>query len=166
MPRNHTGKRWRRLSPSWPARVSAAAQYSAALFHAEILLARGRADEAIELLEKTPPLPQPTFNNMSFGLVAYNTPFLKDVLARAYVKKGNLDKAIAEYERLTTFDPKSDEHFLIHPKSITGWDCVYEQKGLKGQGGRALPQVPRVVERRRPGLPEVADATKRLAALS
>jgi len=40
----------------------------------------------------------------------------EDVLARSYLKKGDIDKAIAEYERLITFDPKSQELFLIHSK--------------------------------------------------
>jgi len=40
-------------------------------------------------------------------LVAYNFPFLKDTLARAYEQNREINKAIAEYERLTTFDPKS-----------------------------------------------------------
>ncbi len=103
---------------------------------------------------------------MSFGLVAYNTPFLKDVLARAYVKKGNLDKAVAEYERLTTFDPKSDEHFLIHPKCHYRLGLVYEQKGLKAKAAERYLKFLGLWKDADPGLPEIADAKKRLAALS
>ncbi len=60
-------------------------------------------------------------------------PFLKDVLARAYAKKGELDKAIAEYERLTTFDYRNEAQFLIHPKYHYRLGLLYEQKGLKAK---------------------------------
>ena len=48
-------------------------------------------------------------------MVKYNMPFVKDVLARAYWKKGELDNAVSEYERLTTIDPKSPTLMLISP---------------------------------------------------
>jgi len=78
------------------------------------MLAQGRVDEVIGFLTKTPPRPQAYTSGLSY--YSYNIPFHKDVLARAYVKKGDVNKAIAEYERLTTFDYRNEAQFLIHPK--------------------------------------------------
>jgi len=47
----------------------------------------------------------------------YNFPHLKDVAARAYIGKENVTKAIAEYAKLFTFNPDSEDRFLIHPKN-------------------------------------------------
>lgn len=66
-------------------------------------------------------------------LLPYNGPFLRDVLARAYRKKGEIDNAIIEYERLITFDPLSKERRLIHPKLHYGLAKLYEEKGWNGK---------------------------------
>jgi eukaryotic-like serine/threonine-protein kinase len=131
----------------------------------EILLAEGKFREAISLLEKTPP---EVLISLSYGpiLVAYNFPFLKDALARAYEKNGQTDKAIAEYERLTAFYPKSGAPFLIHPKYHYLLGKLYEQKGLKAKAAERYRRFLDLWKDADPGLPEVEDAKKRLAALT
>ena len=68
------------------------------------------------------------------GLIAYNSPFMRDALARAYYLNGEWDKAIAEYERLITFDPASNNRRLIHPKYHYRLAKLYQEKGLKEKG--------------------------------
>ena len=57
---------------------------------------------------------------------------------RSLVDNGNqlysqdqFDKAIEEYERLTTFNPDSWERFLIHPEYHYELAKLYQEKGLK-----------------------------------
>jgi serine/threonine protein kinase/Tfp pilus assembly protein PilF len=94
------------------------------ILQGEVLLAEGSVEKAIAHLEKAPPVGKPP--SMDF-IIPFNAPFLKDVLARAYVEKGELDKAIAEYERLITFDLKSEGRCLIHPL-IIGWPSYTRKK--------------------------------------
>ena len=102
------------------------------------------------------------------GHFVYSPQFslLKDALARAYAKKGDINKAIAEYERLTTVDPKGDELYLIHPKYHYRLGLLYEQKGQKAKAAERYRKFLDLWKAADPGLPEVADANRRLAALS
>ena len=109
--------------PSWAAQ----AKQTLSLLQAEILLAQDFTGEAIEVMEKAEPLETPSLNGRD--LVFHNLPFIQDVLARAYAKKGDLDKAIAEYERLVTFDPEGKSRRFVHPKYFYRVAKLYEQKG-------------------------------------
>jgi len=137
------------------------ASFSIDLLQAEILLAEGSYEKAVSVFEKAPALSPPVLQN-TFQVIGYNVPFLKDVLARAYQQRGDLEKAIAEYERLITFDPTSKERYLIHPKYHYWLARLYEQKGWKG---KAIDQYQKFLDLWKdadPGLPEVEDAKKRL----
>jgi tetratricopeptide (TPR) repeat protein len=87
------------------------------------------------------------------------------VLARAYEQNGEIDKAIAEYERLTKFNPKSLERFLIHPKYYYSLARLYEQKGLKAKAASSYQRFLDLWKDADPERPEVEDARKRLAEL-
>ena len=138
--------------------------FLADLLQAEISLAKGFPEKAFAAFEKAAmPIP-PTMQEM-MDLVAYNVPFYKDVLARAHLQKGDLDRAIAEYEKLVTFDPASPGRFLVHPELHYRLAKLYEQKGLKA---KAIEQYRKFLDLWKdadPGRPEVEDARKRLAGL-
>jgi tetratricopeptide (TPR) repeat protein len=95
----------------------------------------------------------------------YNTPFLKDVLARAYWKSGDLERAAAEYRKLMTIDPSNRIRYLIHPLYHYRLGRVLEEKGDKtGAAGeyRKFLEYWKDADKTHP---ELADAQKRLAAL-
>jgi tetratricopeptide (TPR) repeat protein len=96
----------------------------------ELLLAQGRIDDAIRHFRNPPKWPRAYFSYT--GLFEwYNLIFPRDLLAKAYVKKGDIDSAIVEYERITSFNPASQERGLIHPLHRYELAKLYEKKGLK-----------------------------------
>jgi tetratricopeptide (TPR) repeat protein len=87
------------------------------------------------------------------------------MLARAYLKAASLDSAIAEYRRLTVFDPSGWDRRLIHPKYHYRLAMLYEQKGLKGEAIYEYRRFLELWKNSDRDLPEPIDARKRLASL-
>ena len=133
---------------------------------AEIFLAEGSPGKVKDIVEKRLSLALPGFAPHLADEVSYNALFLQDALARAYTKMGDLDKAIAEYERLITFDPKIESRFLIHPTFHYRLAKLYEQKGMKDKAKAEYARFLDLWKDADPGRPEVEDAKKRLAGLT
>ena len=132
-------------------------------FLAEMMLSEGSPDEVIELLDKPAPhmMPFPT----DLNLVTYNLPFLKDALPRAYMQKGDLDRAVSAYERLIATGTETRRKQLIHPRIHYQLAKLYEQKSWAGKAIEHYEKFLDLWKDADPGLPEVADARERLHAL-
>jgi serine/threonine protein kinase/Tfp pilus assembly protein PilF len=130
----------------------------------ELLLAEDSVEEAISTSKKTSSMG--AFSSMyPSRLLPHNFPFERDTLARAYLKNGEIDNAIAEYERLITFNPNVAERSLIHPRLYYKLARLYEQKG---QNNKAIEHYEKFLDLWKdadPGMAEVEDATERLAQL-
>jgi tetratricopeptide (TPR) repeat protein/tRNA A-37 threonylcarbamoyl transferase component Bud32 len=133
------------------------------LLGAEAALAGNATEQAISIGDKIE-FQGPWSVNIN-DMLPYNTPFLKDVLARAYWKKGDLDKAIAEYERLTTITPKNNLRMLIHPLYHYRFGRVLEEKGDNIRAGLEYEKFLKYWADADPRFVELNDARTRLAAL-
>jgi serine/threonine protein kinase/tetratricopeptide (TPR) repeat protein len=140
-----------------------ASSYESTILEAEILMAEGSPGDAIAILEKAR---LPDIPNLHTDVIGpYNIPLRRDYLARAYYQGGDLDEAIAEYERVINFDPESRDRRLIHPKYHMELAKLYEEKGLSD---KAIAEYERFLELWKDadrGLPEFEDAKKRLSIL-
>ena len=89
----------------------------------------------------------------------------EDTLARAYQKKGEIDKAIAVYEERIRFDPNSDDRRLIHPLTYYKLAKLYEEQGNKAKAIEHYDKFLDLWKDADPGIAEVEDARERLVGL-
>jgi serine/threonine protein kinase/Tfp pilus assembly protein PilF len=131
--------------------------------YSNILIAQDSIEKAINVIETGAALPSPI---MDFSLLAeYSTPFLKDVLAQAYYKNGDLDKAIAEYERLIHPDPFKRSCLLVHPKYHYRLAKLYQEKGTLQKAIKEYEKFLDIWKDADEDLPELIDAKGRYAKL-
>jgi tetratricopeptide (TPR) repeat protein len=99
-------------------------------------------------------------------LARLNFPFNQDVLARAYAKLGNIDKAIEAYQKLLTFDPKGQDRRMQVPIYHYRLAKLYDAKGLKEQARAEYRKLLEDWKDADSGIPELTDANKRLDSSS
>jgi tetratricopeptide (TPR) repeat protein len=133
-------------------------------FHSLILLEEGSADEAIALIEKMPP-PKVSFSAI-VSFVRRNLPFDDDLFALAYLKKGEMNKAIKEYERITSLNLDIGlDRPIIHPLSRYRLAKLYEEIGQKAKAIEQYSKSLEIWKTSEEGLFEVGDARERLETL-
>lgn len=96
------------------------------------------------------------------SVINYNLPLLKDVLARAYWKKGDLDRAVAEYRKLLTIDSSNQVRYLIHPLYHYRLGRILEEKGDKAGAAVEYRKFLEYWKDADASHPELTDARKRL----
>ncbi len=140
------------------------ARDNALLFEGEILLAEDRAEDAIAICLNRPEVGIPTME--SSDIFFYNFPAERDVLARAYVATGSLDKAIAEYERLVTFNPLSQNRRLVYAMLHYRLGRLYEQNDLNEKATQQYQIFLDFTEGATTKIDEAKDARQRLDAIT
>jgi len=135
------------------------AQLAHDVLHAEILLAEDSFDKVLIEGEK---LSKQDVNDAYTG---NQIVIIKDIVARVYIRKGDIDRAILEYERLTDPDPNKRGRCLIRPTWRYELAKLYEEKGMKAKAIQQHERFLEVWKNADADRPELIDAKKRLARL-
>jgi tetratricopeptide (TPR) repeat protein len=133
------------------------------LLYADILLTQDSLEKAIEKYKNISPMDIPFAFYWNF--MAINFPYEKDGLAKAYLRKGELDKAITTYERMITLDKDSKNWFIIHPIYYYRLAKLYEKKGRRTEAIERYQKFLEIWIEADEDLPELIDARARLAKL-
>jgi len=133
------------------------------LFRAELMLAADSADKAIEIYKNLSVLEMPPF--WAYRFINYNLPPHEDLLARAYFRKGDIDQAISEYERLTAFDPHGSDRRLVRPEYHYALARLYEEKGMPEKAIGRYERFLQICQDADTNYPALTDTKKRLTAL-
>ena len=135
------------------------------LLEAEVLLAEESPDKAITTCIRQTPWRIPYMSQWD-RVLAYNLPFLKDTLARAYVAKEESDQAIEEYKRILTFDADAKRCGLIQPRYHYRLARLYEDAGYRVDALKEYQKFLRLWQHADKEAPEVAEARARVEALT
>jgi tetratricopeptide (TPR) repeat protein len=136
------------------------------ILQAEIWLSEGKAAEAVSFLEDEFALRIPIITPAYARVLAwYNLPLNQDILARAFQKTGNLDRAIDEYQKLINFDPASQDRRMHNPLYHYRLAKLYEEKGMREEAKKEYARFLELWRDADSDRPELADAKARLAQL-
>jgi len=140
-------------------------QYCYDYLLAEVLLKENAVEKSIEISRKASTKGKAPLPDVIHWHIRYNLPFIRDVGARAYIQKKDIDKAITEYEKLITFDPESEDRRLIHPRMHYRLAKLYEEKGWQKKAIEEYETFLDIWKHADEDLPEVVDARARLSGL-
>jgi len=133
-----------------------------ALLEAELLLAEDSPAEAVRAAASAPPLGALTVGFTSVAM--YNFPVGRDVAARAHLRLGETADAVAEYERLVTFDPRRRERLLVSPVFHCRLARLYAAQGRAQEAAAQYRQFLAAVEGADIWQEEIGEARRAVAA--
>ena len=129
----------------------------------EILAAQGEPEKAREAYEKVGG-PRVEIGSI-YSLIMNGVPSTDDIPARAYLKKGDIDKAILEYEKLIASDPAARQFRLINPYFRFRLAQLYEKKGLLPKAVGQYEKLALIWKHADPGFAEAQVVRQRLATI-
>jgi len=130
------------------------------LLQGAIEQAKGNLPDAIRYLEKAEELEHFEWNiGVDFQALFF------DSLASAYERSGDTEKALEEYEKITRLTSGRYHYGDIYAKSFYRLGKVFEKLEQNAKASQNYQKFLDLWKNADPGLPEVEDATKRLAAL-
>ena len=136
------------------------------LLYGMVLMKEDSLNKAEEILKARPAVNIPPTRFSSWAMIfLYIDPLPQDDLARVYIRKGDLDKAIDVYQKLTSSDMKIRGFHLIHPKYHYRLGKLYELKGWNDKAILEYEKFLRIYKDADKDLPEYIDAKKRLENL-
>lgn len=128
------------------------------LLKGEVLLAQGSLDEALSVSTKAFRTQVGSYWASYWQAGSWS---FMDLLARIYAKKGDVGKAISEYERLLSRGPLARD-YPIHPLFYYRLGVLYERAGNITKARAQLEKFLDFWKNADPGRPEVEDAKLRL----
>jgi serine/threonine protein kinase/tetratricopeptide (TPR) repeat protein len=134
------------------------------IIEAEVLLAEGQPDSAIQVYRKTPVIGP----SMSIGwrMPLYNVPALRDVVPRAFQAKGQLDSAITEYKKLLTLDLASKDRRWMNPLYHYRLAALCQKAGRLDEAHAEYTRFLEIWKNADSDKSELRDAKHQLAALT
>jgi len=135
------------------------------LLQGETLLTQGNLDGALTASQKACGPESPYFSpgyNWQFNA---NISYSMDLIARVFAKKGDVAKAISEYERLLKIPFTYKSVYFVHPLYHYRLGILHQKAGEVAKAKAQFEKFLDLWKDADPGRPEVEDAKKRLAAL-
>ncbi|MEJ2105080.1 MAG: tetratricopeptide repeat protein [Ignavibacteriaceae bacterium] len=137
------------------------------LLYSKVLIKEDSLNKAEEILSARPSVKLPSWSFHSWGMTfLFIDPLVQDGLAQIYIKKGELDKAIGVYQKLTSNNFEIRGFHLIHPKYHYRLAKLYELKGWNEKAIFEYKKFLRIYKDADKDLPEYIDAKSRLANLT
>jgi tetratricopeptide (TPR) repeat protein len=152
------------LIPEVSAWYKDAVQFCRNLFYSEILLAQDSLTKSVKVFKQKPKFEVKWATMLGF-VQGIHIPFDKSVAARAYLKTGETDNAILEYERIMDPDPNKRGRSFIRPLWHYELAKLYEAKGFNNKAIAEYEKFLDLWKDADDNLPEPHDARKRLSKL-